>query len=121
MNEPSPTLEKRKVLNGRPKNSQVRPREYLTDKEADSLIEAAGKVGRHKHRDKTILLLMFSHGLRAGEAVSIRKSQVDIDQGLLHVNRLKNGVNSTHPLRGVEIRVLRKMLADYLDNRFLVV
>jgi type 1 fimbriae regulatory protein FimB/type 1 fimbriae regulatory protein FimE len=41
--------------------------------------------------------------------VTLRWDQVDLDQGLLHVWRLKNGVPSTHPLRGPEIRALRRL------------
>lgn len=117
MNDTSTTLEKRKV-SGRPQNNQVRPREHLTQKEAESLIEAAGKSGRHRHRDRTILLLMYSHGLRAGEVSTLKRSQIDLDQGLLHVSRLKNGVPSTHPLRGMEIRALRKLFKDLRDGQF---
>ncbi len=35
--------------------------------------------------------------------------QVDLTQGLLNVSRLKNGVPSTHPLRGPELRGLRRL------------
>ena len=38
---------------------------------------------------------------------------MDLKQGLLHVNRLKHGVASTHPLRGPELRALRKVQRDY--------
>src|SRR4051794_356403 len=31
----------------------------------------------------------------------------------MHVNRLKNGVPSTHPVRGPEVRVLRQLQRDY--------
>jgi type 1 fimbriae regulatory protein FimB/type 1 fimbriae regulatory protein FimE len=55
---------------------------------------------------------MYRHGLRVGELVALRWDQVDLRQGLLHVNRLKRGVSSTHPLRGPEIRALRKLQRD---------
>ena len=35
------------------KNSDYRSREYLTEDEVDKLISAAGRVGRHGHRDET--------------------------------------------------------------------
>ncbi len=46
---------------------------------------------------------------------------VDLKQGLLHVNRLKNGVASTHPIRGPELRALRKLQRDYPDTPYLFV
>ena len=42
-------------------------------------------------------------------------------QGLLHVSRLKNGVESTHPLRGPELRALRKLQRSYPDTPYLFV
>ena len=51
--------------------------------------------------------LAFRHGLRVSELVALRWEQVDLKQGLLHVRRRKNGLPSTHPLRGVELRALR--------------
>ena len=38
--------------------------------------------------------------------------------GLLHVARLKNGIASTHPIRGPELRELRR---DYPDSPYLFV
>jgi type 1 fimbriae regulatory protein FimB/type 1 fimbriae regulatory protein FimE len=90
-------------------NSERRTREHLTPAEAERLISAAGKVGRYGHRDSTLLLLAYRHGLRVGELVALRWEQVDLKQGLLHVNRMKHGVASTHPLRGPELRALRKL------------
>jgi type 1 fimbriae regulatory protein FimB/type 1 fimbriae regulatory protein FimE len=43
------------------------------------------------------------------ELVSLRWDQVDLKAGLLHVRRLKNGQPSTHPLRGIELRALRRL------------
>lgn len=37
-----------------PKKGDVRMREYLTSNEADSLITAAGKIGRHRLSDLAI-------------------------------------------------------------------
>lgn len=94
-------------------NSARRTREHLTPAEVERLLVAAGKTGRHGHRDATLLLLAYRHALRVGELVALRWEQVDVTQGLLHVNRLKHGVPSTHPLRGAELRALRRLLRDY--------
>jgi type 1 fimbriae regulatory protein FimE len=76
-------------------------------------MSAAGRIGRHGHRDATLILIAFRHGLRVSELVSLRWDQIDLEQGLLHVSRLKNGVPSTHPLRGPEIRALRRLRREY--------
>jgi type 1 fimbriae regulatory protein FimE len=94
-------------------NRERRTREHLTPQEVDKLINAAGRIGRHGHRDATLILLAFRHGFRVSELVSLRWDQIDLEQGLLHVSRLKNGVPSTHPLRGPEIRALRRLRREY--------
>ncbi len=90
-------------------NVEIRSREYLTPAEVEQLIAAAGKLGRHAHRDATMILVAFRHGLRVSELVALRWDQVELDQGLLHVRRRKNGIPSTHPLRGRELRALRQL------------
>jgi type 1 fimbriae regulatory protein FimE len=107
----SPTTVNRKVLT-RPTNVSLRPREYLTPSEVTALIEAARKVGRHGQRDATLLLLAYRHGLRVSELVGLQWSQVDLKAATLHVSRLKNGMDSSHPLRGTELRALRGQLRD---------
>jgi type 1 fimbriae regulatory protein FimB/type 1 fimbriae regulatory protein FimE len=93
----------------------VRTREHLTPDEVEKLMTAAGRLGRHRHRDATLVLLAYRHGLRVSELVALRWEQVDLKAGLLHVTRLKNGVPSTHPLRGPELRALRRLRRDYIE------
>lgn len=97
----------------KPKNKDRRVREYLTQSEVEKLRKAARKHARHGHRDDTLILMMFRHALRVSEAVALRWDQIDLKKGLLHVNRIKNGLDSTHPLRGVELRALRQLKRDY--------
>jgi type 1 fimbriae regulatory protein FimB/type 1 fimbriae regulatory protein FimE len=59
--------------------------------------------------------MAYRHALRVSELCALRWEQVDLQQGLLHVNRLKNGNASNHPIRGTEIRALRRLKRDYLD------
>lgn len=94
-------------------NSQLRSREFLTSAEVEKLIKAAEGVGRHGHRDATIILIAFRHALRVSELIALRWDQVDLSQGLMHIKRLKNGTPSSHPLHGPEIRALRRLQRDY--------
>ena len=97
----------------RRKNVDYRSREYLTEDEVDQLMSAAGRVGRYGHRDATLILLSYRHGLRVSELVGLHWEQVDLKQGLLHINRLKHGNPSVQPLRGPELRALRRLQRDY--------
>ena len=105
----------------KPKNADVRPREYLTEEEVERLMHAARSLGRHGHRDATLILMTYRHGLRVSEAVALRWDVVDLEQGRLHVARLKGGVPAVHPLRGPEIRALRRLQRDDLDSPYVFV
>ena len=106
----TPTIEKRTVARGRLPNVSYRTREYLTKREVERLMKAAGD-NRHGHRDATMILLAFRHGLRASELCSLRWDQVDLTHGRLHVARLKNGMASVHPLTGTELAALVEQVA----------
>ncbi len=93
----------------KPHNAQVRPREYLTGEEVRRLMQAARRTGRHGHRDATLILIVYRHALRVSEVVSLQWDRVDLCHGRLHLERLKQGVPSVHPLRGPEIRSLRRL------------
>jgi integrase len=89
-------------------NAEYRPREHLTERKVERLIEAV-KGNRQGHRDATMVLLAFRHGLRVAELVDLRWEQADLENALLHVRRLKNGSPATHPLTGRELRALRRL------------
>ena len=101
-------------------NSNTRSREYLTPTEMEKLMEAAS-VGRYGQRDRTLLLLMYRHGLRVSEAISLRWEQFDMKAGLFSVQRLKKGVPSTHPVRGPELRALRQLRREWPGSPYLFV
>src|SRR5262245_16656642 len=103
MTDTSPTTVKRTLQ--RLPNSAYRPREYLTEKEVDRLIEVARKRGRNGARDAAAIPLAYRHGLRASELCSLKWSQIDLRHGRLHVNRAKG----VHPLHGPELRALRPL------------
>src|SRR5262245_8568502 len=85
-------------------NSSVRTREYLTTAEIERLMAAARKSSRYGHRDATMILIGYRHGLRASELCDLQWSQVELATGRLHVRRAKNGSPSVHPMQGDEIR-----------------
>ena len=90
-------------------NSTVRTREYLTTREIERLMAAARKSSRYGHRDATMILIGYRHGLRASELCDLQWHQVELATGRLHVRRAKSGSPSVHPLQGDEIRALRRL------------
>ena len=98
-----------KLMPRKPKSDDVRPRKHLTPDEVELLLKAARQSGRYGHRDYTLLLLTYVHGLRAAEVVSLQWSQVNFKEGNIFVKRKKNGINTTQPLTGKELRALRRL------------
>jgi type 1 fimbriae regulatory protein FimE len=101
------------AVSGAPTSANVtvrsaRPREYLTEREIEKLMDAAGD-NRWGHRDATAILLAYRHGLRASELVALRWDDIDFRTGKLHVRRAKGGMASVHPLGGKELRALRRL------------
>jgi integrase len=102
----------------RPTNSELRSREYLTPAEVEKLMKEARR-GRYGHRDATLILIAFRHGLRASEICDLEWSQVEFGRSAsLHVRRVKNGKPSLHPLRGDEVRALRELRRQFPDSAF---
>ena len=89
-------------------NAELRSREYLTDTEVSRLAETA-KGNRWGHRDATMILVAYRHGLRASELVDLRWDQIDFNAGTMAVRRVKQGSPATHPIRGDELRALRRL------------
>lgn len=103
----------------KPRNLEVRKREYLTSDEVSKLVNASKASGRYPHRDSTLIQMAYRHALRVGEVVNLKWDQIDLDTGKIHVNRLKNGDASVQPLEGFEIRALRKLKREFPDSSFL--
>ena len=116
----APTTENRTVTPKRAKNSDLRTREYLTEHEIETLM-AAARRNRYGHRDATMILIAFRHGLRASEVVDLRWDQVEFASATLHVRRAKNGSPSVHPLSGREMRALRRSQRESDPSPFVFV
>ena len=103
-----PPTVNRTVRPKRPPNVDLRTREYLTEAEVERLMKAANG-NRWGHRDATMILVAYRHGLRAAELVDLRWDQIEFKTAHLHVRRVKQGTPSTHPILGDELRALRRL------------
>jgi type 1 fimbriae regulatory protein FimB/type 1 fimbriae regulatory protein FimE len=108
----TPSIVKRTVTPSRRPNAELRTREHLTQTEVERLITAARK-NRWGHRDATMILVAYRHGLRVSELVDLRWDQVDFRTAALHVRRVKQGTPSTHPILGDELRALRRLQREH--------
>jgi integrase len=113
----TPSTVKRTVTPKRRRNGDLRTREYLTEAEVERLMKAA-TGNRWGHRDATMILVAYRHGLRVSELVDLRWDQVDFRTATLHVRRVKQGTPSTHPIVGDELRALRRLQREQDKSPF---
>jgi type 1 fimbriae regulatory protein FimB/type 1 fimbriae regulatory protein FimE len=92
-------------------------RKYLTEGEIERLIATAKQNKSFGYRNATMILIAFRHGLRVSELISLQWSQIDLQTATIHVCRQKNGIDSTHPLSGSELRALRRLRREHPDAR----
>ena len=115
---------RRTAINGtvppkRRRNGDVRPREYLTPKEVERLIDAAqDRDRRYGQRDATMILIAFRHGLRVAELCALTWDQIEFNPGRIHVRRVKQGLASVHELTGKEMRALRTLKRGDQKSRY---
>ena len=57
-------------------------------------MDCARKHGRYGHRDATMILVAYRHGLRASEVCDLQWPQIELSEGRLHVHRVKNCIPS---------------------------
>ena len=112
LNPGSPKGEKRAVAPGRRPNTVYRKREHLTPAEVAKLIDTA-RCNRYGQRDATMILLAYRHGFRASEVCDLEWSAIDFARAEMHVSRRKAGKPATHPIRGDELRELRKLRKEF--------
>jgi integrase len=98
----------------------TRPREYLTEREIERLMKAAGE-NRWGHRDATAILIAYRHGLRASEVVALRWDDIELATGKLHVRRAKGGAASVHPIGAKESRALRRLQREATTSPYVFV
>ena len=84
-----------------------RDRDHLTESEVEELMAAARRRGRHGHRDATMILVAYRHGLRVSELVSLTWSQVDARTRTIWVARLKGSDPARHPIGPTEWQALQ--------------
>jgi integrase len=99
---------KNRTVPRRPPNADMRSREYLTVTEINKLMKAASG-NRWGHRDGTMILVCYRHGFRAVELVDLRWDQIDFNSANMAIRRVKKGSPATHPIRGDELRALRRL------------
>jgi len=85
--------------------------DYLTQDELKGLL----KIVESK-RDKAIILLAYTYGLRASEVGMLKRDDVDFERLKIRITRLKNSISSEYPLRTEVARSLKAYLRTRIDK-----
>lgn len=95
-------------------------RKFLFPNEFDKLYKALGKKKSvTTQRNKCLVLLLYRHGLRISEALSLQWSDIDTEDQRIRIKRLKNGKPGIHPLSADELIQLAKYKTDLKSKGFL--
>ncbi len=97
----------------RPKKQRKLP--VVLDKE--EVFRIFGAVRNLKHR--TILMLIYSGGLRVGEAVKLRIEDIDSKRKLIHLRNAKGGKDRYTLLSELALKQLRQYYQAYRPREFL--
>lgn len=97
----------------RPRKERKLP-EILSEEEVLRLLHAVENL---KH--KTILTLIYSAGLRVGEVVRLRLSDVDEQRGLIHLHKAKGAKDRYTVLSTKLLSTLEEYLREYRPREFL--
>lgn len=96
-------------------------KKHLEEAQVLELMYAAESRGRHKHRDATLVLMMYRHGLRACEASCLMWSDISFEQATIYVWRAKNGIPSTHKLQEDEVTALKELRRLYPSDEYVFI
>lgn len=96
-------------------NSHERRKDFLTDAEIQLLLKAAKKT-RYPLRNHLLILMMYRHGLRVSEVITLKKAHLNLAESRIWINRLKSGLSVEQPIAGDELRVIKRYLRTRKDE-----
>lgn len=97
-------------VRSRAANDCTRGRSHLTPNEVQTICTSIKTGSRYSDRDELMVLMAFHHGLRVGELVGLQWQHVNLKNRQLKVIRLKDGIDTTHPISSKrEIMLLNRL------------
>ncbi len=95
---------------GRPQKHLDRDITFLTQDEVKRLFAAIkGK------RDRALFTLAYHQGLRASEVGLLQRTDLDLQQGRIHIHRVKDSSSGVYPLQPSDMKLIRSSLRERED------
>jgi len=95
-----------------PKRKGILPRSVLTKQEVTRMLAAADTTTTLGLRDRAMLEVLYSTGIRNAELRALTVYDLDLDRGLVRINEGKNAKDRVVPLGEIACRWLQ----EYLDE-----
>jgi integrase len=89
----------------RPRNAEVREREFLTPVEVEQLAVAAKRRRRYGSRDAFAIRFAARHGFRVSELCALTWDSIDLAGGWLHVTAARTGFPAHIPCSAMSFAI----------------
>jgi len=91
-------------------NDELRGKRHLSPAEIQQICNTMRKKSRHPDRDELMVLMGFHHGFRVSELTNVRWQHIDLRAAQIAVKRMKNGIDTLHPISDKrELMLLRRL------------
>jgi integrase len=105
------TLKVAKTANrSRVANDELRGKRHLNPQEVELICKSIRKDSRYPDRDELMVIVAFHHGFRVSELANLKWQHIDLKSGQVAVKRLKNGIDTLHPISDKRELLLLKRL-----------
>ena len=98
------------------KEPQILPRNVLTVQEARKILTKPDIQTALGYRDRTILEVFYSTGIRRSELISLTVANVDLEAGLLRINGGKGAKDRVVPLTQIAVTFLESYINGIRPN-----
>jgi integrase/recombinase XerD len=95
-----------------PKRGRTLPRVILNPREMKKLLAAPDRTTPLGCRDRAMLEVLYSAGLRNAELRALRLGDIDMSRGVAHIRQGKNGRDRVVPIGAIALGALRRYFRE---------